>query len=93
MKKLYMLNALWYKPEGGAAKHQEYLKAVLPNAVKYGGSVTDYYHPDESLIGEFDADLVFSSNGPTQKPSRIFGPIQNTNKRGFCARPRSGIHY
>jgi|GEM_PF-3692468 hypothetical protein len=31
--KIYMLNALWFKPENGAAKYQEYLKAAVPNVV------------------------------------------------------------
>ena len=66
-EKIYMLNALWFKPEGGAAKYQEYLKAAGPHVVKYGGRVTNSYRPDESLIGEFDADLVFFVEWPNQK--------------------------
>jgi uncharacterized protein (DUF1330 family) len=66
-EKIYMLNALWFKPEGGAAKYQEYLKAAEPHLARYGGRVTDSYHPDESLIGEFDADLVFFVEWPNQK--------------------------
>jgi uncharacterized protein (DUF1330 family) len=65
--KMYMLNALWYKPDGGAAKYQEYLDAALPHVKRYGGRLTDSYHPDESLIGEFDADLVFFVEWPSQK--------------------------
>jgi uncharacterized protein (DUF1330 family) len=65
--KIYMLNALWFKPENGAAKYQEYLKAAVPNVVKYGGRVMDSYHPVESLIGDFDADLLFFVEWPSQK--------------------------
>ncbi|MDA0350202.1 MAG: DUF1330 domain-containing protein [Verrucomicrobia bacterium] len=66
-EKIYMMNALWFKPEGGAEKYQEYLNAALGFVVKYGGKATDLYHPDESLIGEFDGDLVFFVEWPNQK--------------------------
>ena len=66
-KKIYMLNALWFKPEGGATKYQEYVKAVGPHVVKHGGRLMESYLPNESLIGEFDADLLFFVEWPNQK--------------------------
>ncbi len=66
-EKIYMLNALWFKPDGGAAQYQEYLKAADPHVAKYGGRLMHMFHPDESLIGKFDADLLFFVEWPNQK--------------------------
>jgi uncharacterized protein (DUF1330 family) len=57
---IYMLNALWFKPDGGAEKYSQYMKAAAPFVQKYGGRmVTGALVPDKPVIGEFDADLVF----------------------------------
>ncbi len=69
---IYMLNALWFKPDGGAEKYQEYLAAVGPHVANYGGRVNGLFHPDESLIGNFDADLVFFVEWPNQKAFEDF---------------------
>ncbi len=37
-KPFSMLNALWFKPDGGAEKYQEYLAAAHPFMLRYGGS-------------------------------------------------------
>jgi len=34
-EKMYMLNVLWFKPDGGAAKYQEYLNAAIPHVIRY----------------------------------------------------------
>jgi len=36
---IYMLNALWFKPDGGHNKYKEYMKSVSPLLKKYGGRV------------------------------------------------------
>ena len=65
-EKIYMLNALWFKPDGGAEKYMEYLKAATPFVEKYGGrKATPGYAPDKAVIGEFDADLVFLVEYPS----------------------------
>ena len=69
---MYMLNVLWFKSDGGAAKYQEYLNIVVPHVIRYGGKLTESYHPIESLIGEFDADLVFVVEWPNQKVFEAF---------------------
>ena len=61
----FMLNALWFKEDGGAEKYREYLKAAGPIVAKYGGKGLDAYHPSESIIGTFDADLVFFVRWPS----------------------------
>jgi uncharacterized protein (DUF1330 family) len=59
-QKVYMFNALWFKPDGGAEKYMEYIQAASPLAEKYGAkSVPAPLKPGPPIIGEFDADLVF----------------------------------
>ena len=62
----YMLNALWFKPDGGKERYLEYMKQVGPIVAKYGGSMaSDAYIPEQAFIGEFDADLVFFVRWPS----------------------------
>ena len=56
---IYMLNVLWFKPDGGADRYKEYLKAAGPISAKHGGNKLDSYVPETAIIGQFDADLVF----------------------------------
>ena len=58
-ERFFMLNVLWFKPDGGAEKYDEYLKAAGPFVAKHGGKSTGAYVPEDNIIGEFDADLVF----------------------------------
>ncbi len=60
-----MLNALWFKPDGGAEKYREYQLAAHPFAEKYGATASDAFVPVQSLIGEFDADLMFFIHWPS----------------------------
>lgn len=65
---IYMLNVLWFKPEGGVQKYQEYSQAAMPFIQKYGGRpITPLLRPQETLIGELDADLVFIIEFPSQE--------------------------
>lgn len=68
----FMLNALWFKPDGGAAKYEEYLKAAGPFVAKHGGKSTGAFVPEASLIGKFDADLVFFVEWPSQSAFNEF---------------------
>jgi uncharacterized protein (DUF1330 family) len=63
-ERLYMLNVLWFKQEGGAEKYQEYIRAAGPYVAKHGGKSDGAYVPDANIIGEFDADLVFFVEWP-----------------------------
>lgn len=67
-----MLNALWFKSDGGAEKYQEYLAAAHPFMLRHGGSSDRGYFPEESLIGEFDADMVFFVDWPSQEAFQNF---------------------
>jgi len=60
----FMFNALWFKEDGGAAKYAEYLQAAGPFVVKHGGKSADSFAPEQAIIGEFDADLVFMIEWP-----------------------------
>ena len=66
-ERFFMLNALWFKPEGGAEKYDEYLEAAGPFVVKHGGKPKGAYVPEADIIGKFDADLVFFVEWPNQK--------------------------
>jgi uncharacterized protein (DUF1330 family) len=63
---IYMLNALWFHPEGGRARYQEYLRAAGPIVARYGGRKLPSYVPEDAIIGEFDADLVFLVEWPSR---------------------------
>jgi len=66
-ERFFMLNVLWFKPEGGAEKYNEYLRAAGPSVARHGGKSDGAYVPEANLIGEFDADLVFFVEWPNQK--------------------------
>ena len=66
-ERLFMLNVLWFKPDGGAEKYNEYLKAAGPFVLKHGGKSDGRYEPEANIIGKFDADLVFFVEWPNQK--------------------------
>lgn len=65
-KPVYMLNALWFKPDGGMEKYVEYARAVQPFLEKYGGrKLKETFVPDLAVIGEFDADMIFFVEWPS----------------------------
>ncbi len=66
-ERFFMLNVLWFKPDGGAAKYDSYLKAARPFVAKHGGKSDGAFVPQANIIGEFDADLVFFVEWPNQK--------------------------
>ncbi|MFP6582326.1 MAG: hypothetical protein VCD00_07190 [Candidatus Hydrogenedentota bacterium] len=70
-----MLNALWFKEDGGAEKYAEYIAAASPFVVKHGGTAGESYVPTQAMIGEFDADLVFFVDWPNEKA--FLGLIQD----------------
>jgi uncharacterized protein (DUF1330 family) len=62
---VYMLNALWFKPEGGAEKYAQYAAAAGPFVAELGGKLIDGFTPEMSLIGEWDPDLFFIVEWPS----------------------------
>ncbi|MFT4572259.1 MAG: hypothetical protein ACI8TX_003330 [Hyphomicrobiaceae bacterium] len=64
-QKVYMLNALWFKPDGGAEKYAEYALAAGPFVAKYGATMKQGYAPTMSLIGDWNPDLFFIVEWPS----------------------------
>jgi uncharacterized protein (DUF1330 family) len=69
---IYVLNALWFNPTGGMERYQEYLEAAGPIVFRHGGKKLDSYVPEEALIGEFDADLLFVVEWPSWEVFQAF---------------------
>jgi len=63
--KVYMLNALWFKEDGGAEKYAEYAAAAAPFVAELGGRFVDGYRPEAALIGEWNPDLFFLVEWPS----------------------------
>ena len=62
-----MLNALWFKPDGGAEMYREYMKAAFPFTETYGASAENISIPQGDIFGDFDADLVFFVRWPNKQ--------------------------
>ncbi|MEM9554705.1 MAG: DUF1330 domain-containing protein [Acidobacteriota bacterium] len=67
---IYMLNALWFEPDGGAALYAEYARRVSPLLEARGARVLDrVYAPDLVLEAEgvepFEPDLCFLVEWPS----------------------------
>jgi len=58
-EKIYMLNALWFKKNGGHQRYRDYIKAASPLIKSVGGRRLKSFVADRAVIGDFDADLVF----------------------------------
>ncbi|MFT6408957.1 MAG: hypothetical protein ACJAQ6_002379, partial [Arenicella sp.] len=56
---IYMLNAVWFKPDGGEQLYREYMKVVAPLIRRVSGRKLKSFVTDREVIGEFDADLLF----------------------------------
>lgn len=64
---IFMLNALWLKKNGGKEKYLEYAKAIKPLLEKAGAKVGDNYSAEAAIYGDFDADLIFFVEYPSQR--------------------------
>lgn len=62
---ILMFNALWFKPDGGAEKYREYMRAAFPIVQRHGGRKTTGGIPDKAVIGDFGADLIFFVEWPS----------------------------
>ena len=71
-EKIYMLNALWFKPEGGSESYQKYMDGCAPILKKYGIRPLPAFAPNKSVIGKFDADLVFFVEYPSWDTFKAF---------------------
>lgn len=64
-EKIYMLNAFWFKPDGGRELYKEYMKDALPLIEEAGGKKLRSVVPERALVGEFDADLMYFVEFPS----------------------------
>ena len=53
-EKIYMLNALWFKKDGGAEKYAEYIEAVPATIAAYGGKYLVRGGATEKLEGAWE---------------------------------------
>lgn len=58
---IFMLNALWFKADGGAARYQHYLREAgkVMQALAIGARMHQPLTPEIALIGSWDPDLFF----------------------------------
>ncbi|WP_166424635.1 DUF1330 domain-containing protein [Paraglaciecola sp. 20A4] len=63
---IFMLNALWFKKDGGLGKYMEYGAAIAPLFKAAGAEVKDNYSPEESLVGDWDPDVFFVVRYPSK---------------------------
>lgn len=63
---IHMLNAVWFRKDGGIEKYMEYGAAVRPLLKKAGAEVGTNYVPEAALVGEWDPDMVFIVRYPSQ---------------------------
>ena len=69
---IYMLNVLWFDPDGGRERYDAYLEAAGPIVARYGAKKLDSYLPEQAMIGEFDADLLFVVEWPSWETFQAF---------------------
>ena len=66
MAPIAMLNALWFRPEGGRELYSRYGEAVMPLIEEVGADVLFPPLPlERTLEGEFDPDLLFFVRYPS----------------------------
>lgn len=63
-EKVYMLNALWFKEDGGAERYAQYAQAAAPFVEELGARLVESYTPQAALIGEWNPDLFFMVEWP-----------------------------
>ena len=64
-EKVYMLNVLWFKEDGGAEKYAEYAAAAAPFVTELGARMLDAYVPEMAVIGDWSPDLLFVVEWPS----------------------------
>lgn len=82
-QRIYMLNALWFRADGGEQRYREYLKVVSPLIEAVGGRRLKSFAPDRALIGEFDADLVFFVEYPNWEAYKQFANSAEYHKIAY----------
>lgn len=62
---IYMLYALWFRPNGGAERYRDYIRAATPLVEAAGGEALDVYRPVQAYDGDFQPDLIFFVRYPS----------------------------
>lgn len=78
--KIYVLNALWFKPDGGAERYAKYLTKIVPLIEAAGGRKLHSLVPTRAMIGEFDADLMFFVEFPSWQAFKDFANTTEYHK-------------
>lgn len=81
--KIFMLNAVWFKPDGGEERYRKYMKAVGPLMRGVGGIKLKGFVPDREIIGEFDADLIFFVEYPDWQAYKDFANSADYHKLAY----------
>ena len=64
---IYMLNALWFKKEGGEEKYAEYSSAIQPIIEEIGAKSGRRFVPEQFFIGEWNPDMFFTVKYPSEQ--------------------------
>ena len=84
--KIYMLNAFWFKPDGGEERYNDYMKDALPLIEEAGGQKLRSLVPVRALVGEFDADLMYFIEFPSWSAYRGFANSSAYHKIAYKLR-------
>jgi len=85
-EKIYMLNAFWFKPEGGRELYKEFMKDALPLIEEAGGKKLRSVVPERALVGEFDADLMYFVEFPSWSAYRGYANGSQYHKIAYKLR-------
>ena len=81
--RIYMLNALWFKQDGGEQRYREYMKAVMPLVKRVGGRKLKSFVPDREVIGELNADLIYFMEYPNWQAYKDFANSPDYHKVAY----------
>jgi len=85
-EKVYMLNAFWFKLNGGRELYDEYMKEALPLIQEAGGKKLRSVIPERALVGEFDADLMYFIEFPSWGAYRSYANSPQYHKIAYKLR-------
>lgn len=66
MSEVFIFNALWFKPDGGAEMYREYMERAEPLVRAIGGEFQQTYRTEAASQGDFDPDLIFFGRYPSE---------------------------
>jgi len=78
-----MLNALWFKPDGGEQIYRDYMKAFMPLVKLAKGRKLKSFIADRAIIGDFDADLIYFVEFPSWQAFKDFANSADYHKLAY----------